>query len=102
MVELFKYSCGAWNEMSIGIINGDVAMASVQENNEYTEHHKSNVYISIFVTAYATNCTKNEQRRVLYFNTDSVIYESPDGYVIHPGTSATMEFVSAGPKTYGL
>ena len=38
---------------SIKILNENVALASVQESNEYTEHAKSNVYISIFVNVYA-------------------------------------------------
>ena len=120
--DFFKYLCGAWNEVSINIINDDVAMASVQENNEYTEHEKSNVYISIFVTAYARlklyeDALEALGRRVIYFDTDSVIYVSTDGnHIIHPDTTGAMglwtsetsaddwfvEFVSAGPKTYGL
>ena len=51
--EFSRYMFGIWNEVSINILNKDIALASVQETNEYTEHSKSNVYISTFVTAYA-------------------------------------------------
>jgi len=80
------------------------------------------VYISIFVTAYARlklyeDALEALGRRVIYFDTDSVIYVSPNGdHLIHPDTTGAMglwtsetsaddwfvEFVSAGPKTYGL
>ena len=47
------FFCGDREEVSIKSINVDVSMASVQENNEYTEYEKPNMYISTFVTAYA-------------------------------------------------
>jgi len=120
--EFARYMFGIWNEVSINIINKDVALASVQETNEYTEHGKSNVYISTFVTAYARLKLYEEAmeplgKLVLYFDTDSVVYVSPTGeHLIHPDTTGVMglwtsettaddwftEFVSGGPKTYGL
>ena len=120
--DFFWYLCGAWNKVSINIINEDVAMAAVQQNNEYTEHEKSNMYISVFVTAYARmklyeDALEPLGRCVLYFNTDSMIYVSLGGErLIHPDTTGALglwtsetdaddwftEFVSAGPKTYAL
>ena len=88
----------------------------------YTEHHKSNVYISAFITGYARLKLFDEaldplQRQVLYFDTDSVIYVSPTGQHLIPVDSTGVmglwtseieegdcftEFVSCGPKTYAL
>ena len=97
-------------------------MAAVQQNNEHTEHKKSNVYISVFVTAYARiklyeDALEPLGHCVLYFDTDSVIYVSPGReHFIHPDTTGALglwtsetdaddwftEFVSTGPKTYAL
>ena len=120
--EFFKYLCGTWEEVTLNIINDDVAIAAVAENDEFTEHAKSNVYISAFITAYSRHKLYEEAlhplgERVLYFDTDSVIYYSPTGeHLIPPDTTGAMglwtsetsvddyftEFVSAGPKTYAL
>ena len=71
--EFSRYLFGIWNKVSVNILSQDVALASVQETNEYTEHAKSNVYISTLVS----NCTKMLMN---WF----------------------VEFVSGGPKTCGL
>jgi hypothetical protein len=119
--EFFEYFFGSWNHVSINVINTEVALASVEENDEYTEHAKSNVYISAFITGYSRLKLYNEaleplSEKVLYFDTDSVIYVSPHGEHLIPcdTTGAGLwtseadpedyftEFVSAGPKTYAL
>ena len=40
--EVIKYLCGAWNKVAVNTINNNVAMASVHENIEYTQHEKPN------------------------------------------------------------
>ena len=94
--EFFKYLCGTWEEVTLNIINDDVAIAAVAENDEFTEHAKSNVYISAFITAYSRHKLYEEAlhplgERVLYFDTDSVIYYSPTGeHLIPPDTTGAM------------
>ena len=61
-------------KVSIKSINVEVSMASVQENNEYTEYEKPNMYISTFVTAYARLKLYEDElealdRRVIYIDT---------------------------------
>ena len=120
--EFFKYFWGAWDHVSLSLIDDNVCLASVEESDEYTEHRRSNVYISAFITGYSRLKLYNEaleplDRLVLYFDTDSVIYVSPNGdHLIPNDTTGAMglwtseadtddyftEFVSAGPKTYAL
>ena len=82
--------------MNINFITDDCAAMSVGENTIYTEHAKSNVYISAFITGYARLKLFDEaldplQIQVLYFNTDSVIYVSPTGqHLIPVGTSGVL------------
>jgi hypothetical protein len=94
----------------------------VGDKDAYTEHVKSNVYISAFITAYARLKLYEEAleplgEKVLYFDTDSVIYCSPTGeHLVPVDTTGTLglwtseappddyfvEFCAAGPKTYAL
>ena len=72
--ELSRYLFGIWKEVSVNILGQDVALAFVHKTNEYTEHAKSNVYISTFVTAYVRLKLYEEamgplSRLVLYFDT---------------------------------
>ena len=83
----------------------------------------TSVYIAAFVTAYARlklyEALELFDTRVLYFDTDSVMYVSPDaGFVLPVDNSGVLgswadelkkcpndyfiEFVSVGPKTYAL
>ena len=120
--EFYSYLCGSWERVDINIITDDCAAMSVGENTIYTEHAKSNVYISAFITGYARLKLFDEaldplQRQVLYFDTDSVIYVSPNGeHLIPVDTTGVMglwtseieegdcftEFVPCGTKTYAL
>ena len=120
--EFFKYICGSYSQVSMTLMNEDVCMATVSDGNDMTEHPKSNVYISAFITAYSRLKLYNEAleplgRNVLYFDTDSVIYVSPTGdHLVPVDTTGEMglwtseakpndhfvEFCSAGPKTYAL
>ena len=82
--ELYTYLCGSWEKTSINIITNDAATVSVEGSGQFTEHYRSNVYISAFITGYARLKLFDEaldvlQQSVLYFDTDSVISVSPDG-----------------------
>ena len=50
--DFYRYLCG-WSEVSLTLITDDVALATVSENDEFTEHTRSNVYISAFITCYS-------------------------------------------------
>ena len=49
----FKYLCGTLEEVTLNIINLDVAILAKAENDKFTEHEKSNMYISAFITGYS-------------------------------------------------
>lgn len=121
--EFFKYFLGPWDQVALSLVNEDLCIANITGNDEYTEHSRSNVVISAFITAYARLKLYNDAfiplgRNVLYTDTDSVIYLSPSGHHLIPvDKTGTMglwtseafddddyftEFVSAGPKTYAL
>jgi hypothetical protein len=121
--EFYRYLVGRWEKVSVNMINQEVCLVNCEEFDEYTEHGKSNVYISAFITGYARLKLYEEAleplgEKVLYFDTDSCIYLSPTGEHLVPintnkelGTWANemkdptdwfVEFVSAGPKTYAL
>ena len=51
--DIYCYLCGSWSEVSLTLITDDVALATVCENDEFTEHTRSNVYISAFITCYS-------------------------------------------------
>jgi hypothetical protein len=109
-------------EMDITIINQNTALVSKKDHDEYSQYKKGNVYISTFITAYARlklyeDALEPLQEKVLYFDTDSVIYVSPTGEPLLPidttgalglwtseckGDDYFTHFVSAGPKTYAL
>ena len=67
--------------MSLKLIKGACGLASLDDKDAYTEDRKSNVYISAFITGYARLKLYHEaleplNEKVLYFDTDSVIYVS--------------------------
>jgi hypothetical protein len=118
--QFYKYLCGDYESMMLSIMSPSVAIASFREGNHMTEHNKSNVYISAFITAYARSMLIDDVfeplgRNVLYYDTDSAIYVSPTGEHLLPvntqgdlGSWASelpsddyfVEFASSGPKTY--
>jgi len=118
--DFFKYLCGKYDKVTLQTITEEVSVARLSDNDHMTEHSKSNVYISAFITGYARmklyeDALEVLQEKVLYFDTDSVIYVSPTGeHLITPDTTGALglwtselkvgdyytEFVSAGPKTY--
>ena len=120
--EFYNYLCGSWDKVNINVITDEAATVTVEENSPFTEHMRSNVYISAFITSYARLKLYDEaldplKNMVLYFDTDSVIYVSPTGeHLIPVDTTGEMglwtseaeagdffiEFVSCGPKTYAL
>ena len=128
--ELFRYLFGEYEEVLLNIVNEEVAYVSLSENDEFTEHAKSNVYIASFITAYSRVKLYTEAifplgNHVLYFDTDSCVYKSPSGShlvelngqgelggweselkpVVVDGVEQEdyfTHFVSCGPKTYCL
>ena len=76
--EFYRYLCGSWEHVYVNVITDETATICVQENSEFTEHSRSNVYISAFITSYARLELYDEaldplKHLVLYFDTDSVI-----------------------------
>ena len=51
--DFFKYLCGVFEEVTLDILTEEVALARVCETNDMTEHMKSNVYISAFITGFS-------------------------------------------------
>ena len=120
--EFLKLFLSKQENMDIAILNENVAMVNIQDNDQYTEFKKGNVYISTFITGYARlklyeDALEPLQEDVLYFDTDSVVYVSSDGQPKIPidttgelglWTSEAVEgdhfigFTAAGPKTYAL
>ena len=120
--QFYHYLLGEYTRASINIINQDVALVTVPDHDQFAEFKGANVYIAAFITAYARVKLYREAlvpcgERVLYFDTDSVIYVSPTGDPIIPiDTTKTLglwtsearpndyftDFCSAGPKTYAL
>ena len=93
--EFFKYLCGVFEECTLDIINEEVAIARVNETNDMTEHVKSNVYISAFITGYSRlklyELLEQLQEKALYFDTDSIVYVSPTGeHLITPDTTGNL------------
>ena len=121
--DFYQYLFGKWEHGTMNIINQDVAVATLEDNNEFTEHSTSNVYISAFITAHARMNLYKESikplgHRVIYFDKDSCIYVSETGdHLIPLDTTGALglctseartaddyftEFVSCGPKSYAL
>ena len=118
--QFYRYLCGDYQSVMLSILSQDVAVANIRDADGMTEHHKSNVYISAFITGYARVMLIDDVfeplgRNVLYYDTDSAIYVSPTGEHLLPvntrgelGTWASelpvddhfVEFASSGPKTY--
>ena len=118
--QFFRYLTGDYESITLSILNQDFAIAAIQDFDHMTEHHKSNVYISAFITAYARVMLIDDVfiplgDKVLYYDTDSAVYVSPTGEHLLPvnkdgelGTWASelpdddyfVEFCSSGPKTY--
>ena len=66
---------------------------------------KTNLFIAIFTTAHARlklySALETLQQRVLYYDTDSVIYKWRPGQVEIPLGDPIIEFASGGAKNYG-
>ena len=120
--EFFKYLMGSYERCSMNIINNNAAIASIPDQDEYTPHVASNVYIAAFITGYARvklyqDALEPLKEKVVYMDTDSVIYVSPTGEPLinsdHTGELGLwtnegkeddpfVEFVSSGPKSYAI
>ena len=121
--QLWSIVKGSYTRATVDVINDMVAIGNFHTNDEYSLHTKSNVYIAAFVTAYARlklyEALEILQEKVLYFDTDSVVYCSPTGdHLVEISDSGELgtwsdelkdtpgdyftEFVSSGPKTYAM
>jgi hypothetical protein len=104
--DFFKYMCGTYEQVTLNIMNEDVCLATVSSGNDMTEHSRSNVYISAFITAYARLKLYNEAleplgKNVLYFDTDSVIYVSPTGeHLVDIDTTGAMGLWTSEAKAW--
>jgi hypothetical protein len=100
-------------------IDDDICQVQFKAKNDFADELPStNIFIAVFTTAHARLKLLREMekldRRVLYYDTDSIIYESRNGdpepptgsflgdltHELKPGDSI-VEFFSAGPKNYG-
>ena len=77
----FKYLCAKYDKVNLQTITEEVILARLSDNDHMTEHAKSNVYISAFITGYARmklykGALERPQEKVLCFDTDSVIFVS--------------------------
>ena len=82
--QFFHYLLGTYNRCSMNIINNNVAIATIPSFDKYTSHKASNVYIAAFITSSArvkiyADALLPLGEKVLYMDTDSVIYVSPTG-----------------------
>jgi hypothetical protein len=129
--EFSKYLYGTFQGLTFNIINEDTCLVQLDENDEMSNHESSNIYIASFITAYAriqltTEALLPLNNRVLYHDTDSVIYVAEGDDMVMPeqlrgerlgqwenecgevevnGVKMIdffTEFVCLAPKTYGL
>ncbi|XP_060731092.1 uncharacterized protein LOC132848976 [Tachysurus vachellii] len=110
---------GVYNVSHFSFLSDEVALVQWRYmKNSMIILGNANVFIGIFTTAYARlelyNLMDRLNRRCLYTDTDSVIFKSKEGDWMPPlsdylgGLTSELddgdqivEFVSAGPKTYG-
>ena len=117
--ELFHYLESDEYEVSdAGLVNDEMVEVHYKEKDEFAEENdKANIVIAAFTTAYARlklyDLLDLLQERVLYYDTDSVIYVHEPGkpdpplgdYLgdltdeFDPGDYITT-FISGGPKNY--
>ncbi|XP_053536862.1 uncharacterized protein mcf2lb isoform X1 [Ictalurus punctatus] len=108
-----------YNVSQFSFLNEEVVMVQWRYADErLIKPLNANVFIGIFTTAYARlelyNLMDRLDQRCLYTDTDSVIFKSKEGDWMPPlsdylgGLTSELddgdqivEFVSAGPKTYG-
>ena len=107
----------AHNVTDANFINDELIQVHFENVDEFVEaDRKTNVVIAAFTTAHARvklyGVLEQLNRRVLYFDTDSVIYVSKEGKWEPPtgsylgeltdelGGAHITTFVSGGPKNY--
>ncbi len=100
-------------------IDDDICQVQFKMKTDFADELPStNIFIAVFTTVHARLKLLREMekldRRVLYYDTDSIIYESHEGdaepptgsflgeltHELKPGDHI-VEFFSAGPKNYG-
>ena len=101
------------------ILSEDMILLEFEYRQEFVpEKMTTNIVLASFTTAHARlrlyNVIHHLGEAVLYFDTDSVIYKSPDGTDLVPtgdylgdltdelGGHYIVEFVSGGPKNYAF
>ena len=118
-VQLFRLlDDNSYQLSSVRICSEDVLeIVTTREEEAYQPSFKINVFIAAFTTAQARlklyNALDTLKERVLYMDTDSIIYHSREGQEMLPTgrflgqfTNETpgdsiAEFVTGGPKNYG-
>ena len=102
---------GKYNRADFDIINDNMCVATYHCNDKYSEHYRSIVYVTAFVTVYARlklfSALELLDDKVLYFDTDSVMYCSPtDSHILPVDNSGTLgawaDEMKKSPKTYAL
>lgn len=100
-------------------IDDDICQVQFKMKTDFADElPNTNIFVAVFTTAHARLKLLREMekldRRVLYYDTDSIIYESREGdeepptgsflgeltHELKPG-DYIVEFFSAGPKNYG-
>ena len=99
------------------LTNDMIQIEWVYKQDCQPEDNKTNIYLATFTTCWARlklySVLEKLDKRVLYYDTDSVIYVSRPGQYDHLGDylgeltdeleagEHIIEFVSCGPKNYG-
>ena len=108
-----------WEEVTLNIINNDMAISAVAANEKFTKHTKSNVYISTFIAVFLTQVVQrsispSRQKNVVLRYRFHHILLSLGKYLIPPEMTGAMglwssetlvndyftEFVLASLKMY--
>ena len=102
---------------NVNVYNEDVMeVTTIKKEGAYTPTTKGNIFIALFTTAIARlklyEALDKLQTRVLYYDTDSVIYVTKSGqdqlplgkflgeFTDETGGDTIEEFGAAGPKSY--
>ena len=104
------------DNLNIQLINNDMAQMTYNFKDQFADNSKNtNIYIACFTTSHARLMSYDKldylQERVLYFDTDSIIYSDDETKHIETGDmlgnltdelsgNAITHFVSTGPKSY--
>ncbi len=114
---------GKFKEVAVNLVNERVGYATITKSQTVVENPSTNVLVASFITSYARSKLYMEgyhvlQDKMMYADTDSLIYRSPNGeHLIPLDTDGELglwtselededdffySFVSSGPKSYAL